>query len=557
MDRNYLLAFALSFVVLTGWMMLEAQLRPPPEVVEPAAPAGEEPTPGPGGGRPASPSPAPTAQTPPPPTPVVQAETEMVIEGELFRAVLSDRGAALKEWELKTYSERIGEGRERRMELTTGRDVDLYALVTPLEELGGGSLADRIWTVTASGDEAVQFETNVGGVRVTKTYGFDPESYLFRLTLAVENGGDRIVSPRFGVHWPASHRDSFDFREQSLVALWDGDLEQEAVAGFGTPGFFGGFFGGPPTMEEKWTGRVAWGGVGTRYFVSAILPERAVDAEAVFLAVEPGKISRTVVRSDAVELPPGQRLERQFRVYAGPKERARLEAVGAGLPVSINIGWAWVAPLAEGFEWLLHACYAVVPNYGVAIVILTLLVRIVTAPIMAKQMKSSEKMRELQPRMKEIQEKFADDRQKQSEEMMKMYREVGFNPLGGCLPMILQMPVFIGLFYALQSAIELRHAPFFWWIDDLSAPETLFTLPGFDLPVRALPLLMGLSMFLQQKMTPMPGDPAQARMMLTVMPLMMIFFFYTFPSGLVLYWMLSNVLGILHQLWLRRQQAKA
>jgi YidC/Oxa1 family membrane protein insertase len=153
-----------------------------------------------------------------------------------------------------------------------------------------------------------------------------------------------------------------------------------------------------------------------------------------------------------------------------------------------------------------------------------------------------------------LQEKFADDRQKQSEEMMKLYRSEGVNPLGGCFPMILQLPVFIGLFYALRSSIELRQAPFMGWISDLSAPETLFTIPGIDIPIRVLPLAMGASMVLQQKLTPQPTvDPAQARMMMTIMPIMMTVLFYQFPSGLVLYWFVSNILAISHQLVIGRR----
>jgi YidC/Oxa1 family membrane protein insertase len=169
-------------------------------------------------------------------------------------------------------------------------------------------------------------------------------------------------------------------------------------------------------------------------------------------------------------------------------------------------------------------------------------------------MKSSERMRELMPQIKELQEKYKDDKQKQSEETFKLYRETGVNPLGGCLPMVLQLPVFIGLFYALQSSIDLRHAPFVFWINDLSAPATLFTLPGTDWPIRVLPVLMAASMYGQQKMMPQTGmDPAQARMMLIMMPGMMLLISYTFPSGLVLYWLVSNLLGIGHQLWVRRK----
>jgi YidC/Oxa1 family membrane protein insertase len=172
-------------------------------------------------------------------------------------------------------------------------------------------------------------------------------------------------------------------------------------------------------------------------------------------------------------------------------------------------------------------------------------------------MQSMRRLGELQPRMKEIQERYADDRQRQSEEMMKLYRQSGVNPLGGCFPMLLQFPVFIGLYYALQSSIDLRQAPFLLWINDLSAPESLLTIPGLGIPVRVLPLFMGASMVLQSKLTPTSVDPAQARMMMTVMPVMFTVLFYQFPSGLVLYWFVSNLLGIGQQLWVNRGLAKA
>jgi YidC/Oxa1 family membrane protein insertase len=171
-------------------------------------------------------------------------------------------------------------------------------------------------------------------------------------------------------------------------------------------------------------------------------------------------------------------------------------------------------------------------------------------------MRSMERMRALAPKLKEIQAEHADDRAKQSEMTMALYKSEGVNPLGGCLPMVLQFPVFIGLFYALRSTIQLRQSPFFGWIDDLASPEMLFEIPGLGLPVRVLPLIMGGTMVLQQKITPMQADPAQAKMMMTVMPVMMTFVFYTFPSGLVLYWMVSNMLAITHQLVIGRGMRK-
>jgi YidC/Oxa1 family membrane protein insertase len=209
----------------------------------------------------------------------------------------------------------------------------------------------------------------------------------------------------------------------------------------------------------------------------------------------------------------------------------------------------------------LRRTYEVVPNYGVAIILLTFMLRLVMGPLTHKQMKvmkkNSTQMAVLQPKIKDIQARYPDDAQKRNEETMKIYREAGVNPLtmmgGGCLPMLLQLPIFIGLYYALQSAIELRGAPFGLWITDLSVPETLLTIPGLEIPIRVLPLAMGASMVIQQKMTPMTSmDPNQARMMMTVMPIMFTVLFYGFPSGLVLYWFVSNLLGMAQQLLINR-----
>jgi YidC/Oxa1 family membrane protein insertase len=241
-----------------------------------------------------------------------------------------------------------------------------------------------------------------------------------------------------------------------------------------------------------------------------------------------------------------------LRGFAGPKLPEALASSGAALEQTINRGWSWLEPLTRFFEIALDKLYLVIPNYGLAIIVLTVLVRLAVSPLMVRQMRSAERMRSVQPRVKALQEKYKDDRQKQSEEMMKLWKEEGINPLGGCLPLVFQFPVLIGLFYALRSSIGLRHAPFMLWIDDLSQPATLFTLPGLDFPVRLLPIIMGASMVVQQKMTPTTGmDPAQEKMMLVMMPAMMLLISYTFPSGLVLYWTVSNLLGIGHQYWIR------
>ena len=367
--------------------------------------------------------------------------------------------------------------------------------------------------------------------------------------MQVENHSERVIEPRFAVTWPAAERPGQDFKDQALSVLQEGSVENQPLQGIWKSGFFGG---AAERVSEVMRG-VDWAGVNMTYFLAAMLPDNPAQARARFVGTEPGRAGVVQVFFEPVRLPPGQATERVFRAYMGPKETERLEAMGGGLARAVDLGWSWVAPLTRAFNWLLAALYVFVRNYGVAIIVLTVLVRVVTAPLTNKQMRSMERMRALAPKLQELKEKYGEDRQKQSEEMMSLYRQEGVNPLGGCLPMVLQLPVFIGLFYALRSSIHLRHAPFVGWIDDLSAPESLFIIPVVEVPLRVLPLVMGGTMILQQRITPMQQmDPAQQKMMMTVMPIVMTVVFYQFPSGLVLYWMVSNVLAIAHQLWIGR-----
>jgi YidC/Oxa1 family membrane protein insertase len=562
-DRNLLLAIALSLVVLSTWSMWqERQLKEAPprgisEAVqrEPAADEAKQP----------DYLELPPAEPVGPPVPSVDRDPYLdeppadpgqviPIERELYHAELDARGAVIRHWELGEQYRDFQGGPVVLADASVGSGK---VGATPFRELGVGDLSREIWEVEREDSDSVVFRIERDGVEIRKSYTFDPDTYAFRLLVEVNNGSDGVAMPRFLVDWPARLREGRDFQEQALAVLQDGSVEIEQIAGLGSAGFMGSLTGSPPKKSYSYGGEIDWAGVQTNYFLSALLPDSPTQANARFLVVEPAQAGLVQVFFDPLQLPPGQSAAREFRGYLGPKESDRLEKVGGGLIESIDLGWSWVAPLTRLFGWLLSALYAVVGNYGVAIIILTILVRLVTAPLTMKQMRSMERMRRLQPRIKEIQEKFSDDRQRQSEEMMRLYKQEKVNPLGGCLPMILQLPVFIGLFYALRSSIHLRQAPFVGWIDDLSAPDMLFEIPGVGLPVRVLPLVMGATMVVQQKITPMQMDPAQARMMMTIMPIMMTVLFYQFPSGLVLYWMLSNVLAIAHQLWVGRKMQPA
>jgi YidC/Oxa1 family membrane protein insertase len=574
LDRNLLIAFTLSFLVLITW---QSFVHPPPKkpaVVEaeqgqqaqgteseakgpePAAGASAEATPeapaqrfGELPGEPVDALPE-VSRTAAEPDAGLPAGTEIRIDEPLYDATLTSRGGALEFWELHEYDDAHGDP----VVLVRNGDGPGAVGVTPFLELGLGDLSRKDWQVVSEGGREVGFALEEGGISVRKTWEFDADSYSFRLRLDVTNGTDAVVAPRFLVDWPVGARGEQEFKQQGFVVLQDGKVQRKPLASAGSAGITGWITGAAGADHYDYDGDIDWAGVETTYFVSALLPDTPKQANARIAVIERSKLAATQLYYDAVSLPPGQSLTREYRGYVGPKEPTRLDAMGSGLDGAIDLGWTWFAPLTRGFGWLLGVLYSVIPNYGIAIILLTILVRGVTAPLTVKQMRSMERLRRVQPQMKAIQEKYKDDRQKQSEELMRLYRLEKVNPLGGCFPMVLQLPVFIGLFYALRSSIALRHAPFFGWIHDLSAPEMLFALPGLGLPVRVLPLVMGATMFLQQKITPMQTpDPAQAKMMMTVMPIMMTVLFYQFPSGLVLYWMLSNMLAILHQLWIGRK----
>lgn len=555
MDRNLLLAMALSFAVITLWGMYTGENKPP-EVPGASAPAEAPVEPSGSFDTAADPGEAPSTATPEIPqsdleavTPAVD-ERQIVVRTDLYEAEFTTHGGALLRWDLLEYDDSTAPGRPA-VEMVMRGKGDVPGLATPLKELGYGDLSRVPFAVEQPDPYTLLFSADIRGAQIRKRYELHPDRYALTLTVEVVNGTDRHLRPTFELIWPARARESADFTEFNLAAYTDDSLELYPVV---APPSFLGFGGGVPDEPMEFVGDVSWAGSQMRYFLAAIVPEDPRAANVRFTAVDPEVEARLQVNLAPAEVPPGERLERRFEVYLGPKEASRLDAVGHHLDEAILKGW--FPALTRFFTWLLAAAYSVVPNYGVAIIIITVIVRLLMAPLMTRQMKSMKKMGALQPQMKEIQAQYADDRQKQSEAMMALYKENGMSPFSmfsGCFPMLLQMPVFIGFYYALQGAIQLRQQPFVGWIDDLSQPESLFVIPGLELPVRVLPILMGGSMILQQRLSPTTMDPAQARMMMTVMPVMFTVLFYQFASGLVLYWLMSTLLGIGQQVLTNRR----
>ena len=263
-------------------------------------------------------------------------------------------------------------------------------------------------------------------------------------------------------------------------------------------------------------------------------------------------MTRNILSQGMSSLPANGSKTYAYTLYMGPKQLTVLQSVGHELSKAINYGWFDI--IAKPMLWLLNFFYSFSKNYGIAIILLTILIKGAFWPITQKGMQSMKNMQKLQPKIAKLREKFKDDPAKMNQEMMGLYKTYKINPIGGCLPMIIQIPFFFALYKVLMAAIELRHAPFMLWINDLSAPDRLWV--GFDIPylhgLPVLTLLMGASMFLQQKMTPTTADPTQARVM-QFLPIIFTFMFLNFASGLVLYWLVNNLLSILQQQLINRK----
>lgn len=590
MDRNLLIAFVISFFLLFLWGRLQEQYypsAPSPEAAlsETAASDGKsaaaldaqkddqlnnvsgDKTVAPPSTEAAPSQEAIPAPENPSPLSLTQsaamsepAEQIIEIKNELYRAEFTSRGAALRYFELLHYQDEV-QADSHSVVLTWFERERTAALLTSFAELGIGDLSRVPYQVSRPEPNLLVFEYKQAGLTIRKIYTFEENSYAFGLRIEVVNQSEHSVEPVFEVAWPGQlpEKKSID-EQQALVIYQEGKFEQELLAAFGNPGFFSKLIGVGKDKDptRSFNGEVEWVGFASRYFVSAILPDEPAKTQVKFIPIEGGVASKALLQYQPLEILPGMTKQRELKIYMGPKEADRLEAMGRNFQRSAVSGYSWVSPLTAFFTWFLVLIHKVIPNYGFAIIVITILVRAATYPIVSQQMKSMKRMAEVQPKMKALQDKYKDDRQALSQATMRLYKEEGVNPLGGCLPALLQFPVFIGLFFALQSSIELRHAPFLGWINDLSAPEMLFMIPVANFPFRLLPVLMGASMFLQQRITPMTTmDPLQRKMMTTFMPVMMLAVSYAFPSGLVLYWVTSNLLGIGQQFITNRQMPTA
>jgi YidC/Oxa1 family membrane protein insertase len=485
---------------------------------------------------------------------VTQAKVS-VVENPALRIEVSSSGPLLRSIKLKQFEDRVGRG-AGPVDLVTSQPRGTLSVGLG-QELG--EFEQTSHDIIEAKADRIELRSDLDSVRVTQILTLDPEGYGGHLRLAVDNRSERTVSPEFSLGWYGLERppDAPDrFQNYSLVTAVDGELERRPLAGIGSPSFFGSLFGQGDWSGNRYAAPIEWGGLDSQYFLLAAIPENPREARA-FQGPLGREAGLSLVGYPPFQVPPGHRVERLFRLYFGPKVHSAVEEVDPGLGIALTQGWAVFSPLVDLFSFMLRWTYEhVVPNYGLAIILLTILLRLVTFPLTQKSMKSMKRFQTvIGPEMKTLQEKYKDDKERLQQEMMALYRRKGMNPFsalgGGCVPMLIQFPFLIALYFALQGSIELRHAPFVLWIHDLSAPESFFSIAG--IPIRVLPLLMGASMILQQRLMPSAGSDPQQRQMMMWMSVFFIFLFYGFPAGLVLYWLVSNILGILQQLLVNTQ----
>jgi YidC/Oxa1 family membrane protein insertase len=284
-----------------------------------------------------------------------------------------------------------------------------------------------------------------------------------------------------------------------------------------------------------------WIAMVQHYFVSAFLPEDKVSSELFTKKIDAHLYAVGAIMKLGT-IAPSASLAQSGKIYAGPQESALLEKFATDFDLVKDYGWLTI--IAKPIFGLMDYIYFVLGNWGWTIIVLTILIKLAFFPLSAASYRSMAKMKLVTPKMTAIRERHKNDPQKMNAAMMDLYKTEKINPLGGCLPILVQIPVFIALYWVLLASVEMRNAPWLGWIDDLSAPDTLFgVIPGINMPVGLLPILMAVSMFIQTKLNPTPPDPIQAKVML-FMPIAFSFMFFFFPSGLVLYWVVNNILSI-------------
>ena len=473
-----------------------------------------------------------------PVTPVPSAI--FVVQTDVIRAEIAAIGGDLRRIELLKHRDTINA--EQNFLL-----MDSSAEHTLIAQTGliGSSLPNHKSVFAASVSQVVMKDgenevklvltsTDAGKPRLTKVYTFARGQYRIDVSQTIENTGASALTPF--AYFQLVRDDKAPAGDSRWVPTFNGVAqftEQDKYQKMSFGDIAKGKAVPVKTSQDGWIGMVQ------HYFVSAWLPPPGAPKEFFVRSLGGGFFAAgVIVPVGRVEA--GKSATWSVPLYAGPQEQKKLASLAPGLDLTVDYGWLTI--IAAPLFWLLSTIHGVVRNWGVAIIIVTVLIKLLFFPLSAASYKSMAKMRLMAPKLQKLKELHGDDKPKLHQAMMQLYKTEKINPLGGCLPIVVQIPVFISLYWVLLGTVEMRHAPFMLWVQDLSRPD----------PFYVLPILMGLSMIIQSRLNPEPPDPIQAKVM-KIMPIAFSVFFFFFPAGLVLYWVINNVLSIAQQWTITRQ----
>jgi YidC/Oxa1 family membrane protein insertase len=543
MEKRALIAVVISLAILVLYQEVVLKRFYPPR---PAAPETPEAIPSPAAAPPTEAAPPPLEKEAERPVqPAAVGGRDLIVDTDLYHAVFTTAGGRLKSFQLKRYRTTVApHSPPQEMVVVTGGQYPLGVDLRGKENLDDNGVSYRAdherLELTDGQSGSITLTGTLGNMTITKTLAFHSDNYVIGVNASANGQGERDFS-EIGVTWdkgtepvPQAGGEKLYTQVSVLQAkklihepfdkLADGKILDKGIE---------------------------WVGYDGRHFLAALVPENG-ESMRVWLKER----DRTVETMLLVPRSDGQ-LQAHFEIYVGPKDIDMLDRAGHALSRAADLGYFGFIAIP-----LLHALnlsHEVTGNYGIDIILLTVVIKVLFIPLTQRSFKSMKEMQKLQPQMAKIREQFKDQTDQMNKEIMELYRRHKVNPLGGCLPMVLQIPVFIGLYNALGHAVELRHAPFALWINDLSAPDRLgaFAIPFVSPPgIPVLTLLMGVSMFVQQWMTPTTGDPTQQRVMM-IMPIMFTFMFVNFPAGLSLYWLVNNILTIGQQYLINRPERRA
>src|SRR5688572_2070621 len=542
--QRLVLLMIFGFSLLMLWEAWNKHDRPKPPAEAPAMQQGV-----PAPAKPAAPpATAPTAGAPVTPAAPSVPAAAPAARGELIRvttdllvADIDTLGATLNRLELTHHRDSLDASRN----FVLLRPEHHYAAQSGLAGDAGPNHRS-LWKALpgerslAAGQERLEVRLAAPGregLEVQKVYTFTRGSYVVDVALELRNTGTTPVSTY--AYFQLTHDGKPDVVANTVAASFGA----QSFIGYATYSEERKFEKVHPSDLDKGKGdhikhaADGWLAFVQHYFVSAWLPAQGTPRDYVIEKRQDGTYAGRVLV--AANLAPGAQGKVSVPLYAGPQEQKRLQAAAPGLDLVVDYGF--LAVIAWPLFWLLEKLHALSGNWGVAIILLTVLIKIIFFPLSAASYRSMAKMKLVTPRMTKIREMYGNDRQRMNQAMMELYKTEKINPLGGCFPILVQIPVFIALYWVLLAAIELRHAPFILWIKDLSALD----------PYYVLPILMTVTMVLQTKMNPVPPDPVQAKVM-QFMPYVFSIFFFFFPAGLVLYWLVNNILSILQQWQIQR-----